>query len=61
MLVTASAKKGCSFGILITHEKEWGSQRNIPSNIIVINQYSTQFEIELDERNALEKKTAVGV
>lgn len=61
MLVKASAKKGCSFGILITHEKEWGSQRNIPSNIIVINQYSTQFEIELDERNALEKKTAVGV
>lgn len=61
LLVAASAKKGCSFGILITHEKKWGDQRNIPSNIIVINQYCTQFEVALEEKMALEKKAAAGV
>lgn len=50
MLVSASKKKNCSFGILITYEKNLNSKINIPSNIIVINKYSTQFEIELDKK-----------
>lgn len=35
---------------------------NIPSNIIVINKYSTQFEIELDKKiYEMEKGKVVGV
>lgn len=61
LLVTASARKGCSFGILITHEKEPPAQRTIPPNIIVIQRYHTQFEIAVDEKLAVEREKAAGV
>ena len=50
LLQKASAKKGCSYGILITFEKGWGAENLLPSNILVINRYNTQFEIEIEER-----------
>lgn len=50
LLKRASDKKGCSYGVLITHEKGWTGQ--VPANIFVINRYGTQLEIELEERIA---------
>lgn len=50
LLNNASIKKGCSYGILITYETKRSDQYSIPSNIIIINRYSAQIEMELKER-----------
>ena len=50
LLKTAMEKKGCSYGIFITHEKKWYEYCNIPNNIIIISRYDTQFETKLEEK-----------
>ena len=50
-LKAAADKKGCSYGILITHERNW-RDNNLPINIIVLNRYDVQFEMELEARAA---------
>ena len=49
LLKSAADKKGCSYGILITHERNW-SDNKVPDNIIVLNRYNVQFETELEKR-----------
>ena len=50
LLKAATEKKGCSYGILITYERNWNENDDLPSNIIILNRYDTQFEIELEEK-----------
>ena len=49
LLHNSVEKKGCSYAVLITHEKVF-NQANIPENILIINDYNTQFEIEINEK-----------
>ena len=50
LLKAATEKKGCSYGILITYERNWNEIDDLPSNIIILNRYDTQFEIEMEEK-----------
>ena len=50
LLKSAADNKGCSYGILITHERNWSDNNKLPDNIIVLNRYDVQFEMELEER-----------
>lgn len=50
LLKAAMEKKGCSYGIFITHEKKWYEYYNAPNNIIIINRYNTQFETKIEEK-----------
>lgn len=50
LLHSATVKKNCSYGVLIARKKEEALFANLPLNIVVINRYDVQLEMELTKR-----------
>lgn len=50
LLKDASKRKGCSFSLLITHEKDWQDKCTLPKNMLIISRYNTQLELELEKQ-----------
>lgn len=50
LLRDASKRKGCSFSLLITHEKDWQDKCTLPNNMLVISRYNTQLEFVLEKQ-----------